>query len=83
MSRRKSLRSVLGEHVHQRGSNITAERARFDFSHADKMTEEQKTAVEKYVNDAIAADAEMIIQEMSKQQAARRKGRGEFLGKIP
>ena len=51
-----SLRTVLGEHVFQKGSNITAERLRFDFSHPDKMTPEQIKEVEKLVNGAIAAD---------------------------
>jgi len=51
-----ALRKVLGDHVFQKGSNITAERLRFDFSHPDKMTPEQVQEVEKIVNDAIAAD---------------------------
>ncbi len=63
------LREVLGDHVHQAGSNITAERLRFDFSHGEAMTPEQKAAVEQYVNDAIAADAEQILQEVAKDAA--------------
>jgi len=51
-----ALRTVLGDHVYQKGSNITAERLRFDFSHPDKMTPEQIKEVEKLVNGAIAAD---------------------------
>lgn len=47
------LRKVLGSHVHQSGSNITAERLRFDFTHNEKMTPEQIQAVEEYVNTAI------------------------------
>ncbi|MCF7846790.1 MAG: alanine--tRNA ligase [Candidatus Gracilibacteria bacterium] len=65
------LRKVLGEHVEQRGSNITPERLRFDFSHEEKMTEEQKAAVEKYVNDAIAADAEQTLEEVPKADAEK------------
>ncbi len=48
-----SLRKVLGDHVVQKGSNITAERLRFDFSHSEKMTDEQKEEVEKLVNEVI------------------------------
>lgn len=51
-----ALRTVLGDHVYQKGSNITAERLRFDFSHPDKMTAEQIAEAEKLVNDAIRAD---------------------------
>ncbi len=51
-----ALRTVLGDHVSQKGSNITAERLRFDFNHPDKMTPEQIVEVEKIVNDAIRAD---------------------------
>jgi alanyl-tRNA synthetase len=51
-----ALRKVLGDHVYQKGSNITAERLRFDFSHGDKMTMEQLKEVERLVNKAIADD---------------------------
>lgn len=51
-----ALRQVLGDHVYQKGSNITHERLRFDFSHDDKMTNEQKQEVERLVNEAIDAD---------------------------
>jgi alanyl-tRNA synthetase len=63
------LREVLGTHVHQAGSNITAERLRFDFTHGEKMTPEEKEAVEQYVNDAIAAHAEQIYEEVAKVDA--------------
>lgn len=49
------LRRVLGDHVHQAGSNITAERLRFDFTHPEKMTPEQIKEVEDYVNEAIGS----------------------------
>lgn len=77
------LQKVLGTHVHQRGSNITPERARFDFSHGEKMTDEQKAAVEKYVNDAIAAQAAMSVTEMPKQQAMDEGVEGSFWEKYP
>src|SRR3989338_2907324 len=51
-----ALRKVLGEQVLQKGSNITKERTRFDFTHPEKMTEEQKTEVEKLVNEWIVRD---------------------------
>jgi alanyl-tRNA synthetase len=51
-----ALRQVLGDHVFQKGSNITAERLRFDFSHPDKMTPEQIAEAERLVNEAIKAD---------------------------
>lgn len=52
----KALRNVLGDHVIQRGSNITAERLRFDFSHTEKVTPEQLAEVEKIVNEQIEKD---------------------------
>lgn len=51
-----ALRQVLGEHVWQKGSNITAERTRFDFTHSLKMTDEQKEKVEELVNGWIERD---------------------------
>lgn len=51
-----ALRKVLGDHVYQKGSNITAERLRFDFSHDEKMTPDQLQHVEKLVNQAIEED---------------------------
>ena len=51
-----ALRRVLGNHVSQKGSNITAERLRYDFNHPDKMTPEQIAEVEMLVNEAIKAD---------------------------
>ena len=51
-----ALRIVLGDHIYQKGSNITQERLRFDFSHDEKMTAEQKQEVERLVNEAIDAD---------------------------
>ncbi len=77
------LRQTLGAHVHQKGSNITAERARFDFSHPERLTEEQKQAVENYVNEAIHADAEMTMIEMPKQQARDEGVVGSFWEKYP
>jgi len=63
------LRKVLGNHVHQAGSNITSERLRFDFTHDEKLTPEQLKEVEDFVNDAIAKNAKMILEEMDKNVA--------------
>jgi alanyl-tRNA synthetase len=77
------LRQILGDHVYQKGSNITAERARFDFSHPERVSDEQKRAVEKYVNDAIAAHAPMVVVEIPKQQAKADGVVGSFWEKYP
>ncbi|MBY0537848.1 alanine--tRNA ligase [Patescibacteria group bacterium] len=63
------LRQILGHHVHQAGSNITGERLRYDFTHGDKMTAEEITAVEKFVNDAIALGGVVSIDMMKKTDA--------------
>ena len=63
------LRQVLGDHAAQRGSNITAERLRFDFSHGEKLTVEQLSAVEAYVNEAIKAAQPITWSEMSLDEA--------------
>ncbi|MDD3939750.1 MAG: alanine--tRNA ligase, partial [Patescibacteria group bacterium] len=76
-----ALRQVLGEHVVQKGSNITAERLRFDFSHPEKMTTEQISAVEKLVNDAIAADLPITCEELSLTEAKNRGAMGVFASK--
>jgi alanyl-tRNA synthetase len=65
----QALREVLGDHVAQKGSNITAERLRFDFVHPEKMTPEQIQSVEKIVNDVIARDLPVDCQEMTVQEA--------------
>ncbi|HMQ01944.1 MAG TPA: alanine--tRNA ligase [Candidatus Doudnabacteria bacterium] len=69
----KALRDVLGEDVWQKGSNITAERTRFDFTYPQKMTDEQKQQVEDLVNKWIEADAEMK-QEMMPLEKAKELG---------
>ena len=74
----KALRNVLGEHVEQRGSNITAERMRFDFSHPTKMTPEEIKKVEDMVNDAIARDLQVHYEEMTVPEAQERGAIGLF-----
>jgi alanyl-tRNA synthetase len=78
-----ALRKVLGEHVHQRGSNITEERIRIDFSHDAKMTDEQKQAVEQLVNDWIQQDIPMSHIEMPRAEAEQIGAEMEFGIKYP
>jgi alanyl-tRNA synthetase len=73
-----ALRQVLGGHVAQKGSNITAERLRFDFSHSEKMTLEQISRVESLVNEAINKDLPVICKEMSLDQAREKNAMGVF-----
>ncbi|MBP9812149.1 alanine--tRNA ligase [Candidatus Gracilibacteria bacterium] len=77
------LRKVLGAHVHQAGSNITAERLRFDFSHPEKMTPEQITAVEAYVNTAITSGITVTVSNMDKNEAKESGVEGSFWEKYP
>ncbi len=73
-----ALRTVLGDHVFQKGSNITAERLRFDFVHPAKMTPEQIKQVEDLVNDAIKADAPISYQLMTVDEAKANGAIGVF-----
>lgn len=73
-----ALRHVLGNHVMQKGSNITAERLRFDFSHPDKMTDGQKAEVEKIVNMAIEAHLDVVREEMTLDDARKTNAMGVF-----
>ena len=77
------LRQVLGTHVHQAGSNITAERLRFDFTHGEKMTPDQIKAVEDYVNHAIAAGFAVTMTNMDKKVAQATGVSGSFWEKYP
>lgn len=76
-----AMREILGESVHQKGSNITAERIRFDFSWGEKMTDEQKKAVEDWVNDKIAQKLGVTMTEMSVDEAKKLGAEGEFAAK--
>jgi len=75
------LRKILGSNVHQKGSNINGERLRFDFSHTEKMTDEQKKLVEDYVNEAIAAKIPVEMKEMSLDEARESGAEGAFENK--
>ncbi len=74
----KALREVLGDHVIQRGSNITPERLRFDFSHPEKMTPEQIKQVEDIVNANIERDWPMGFREIPTAQAFEEGALGAF-----
>lgn len=74
----QALREVLGNHVEQRGSNITVERLRFDFSHPAKMTLEEISQVEKIVNDKIKQALPVSCQEMTVEQAKQAGAIGLF-----
>lgn len=75
----QALRDVLGDHVVQRGSNITEERLRFDFSHPEKMTPEQIMRVEDIVNEQIDQDLKISWQEYPTKVAREKLGAlGQF-----
>jgi alanyl-tRNA synthetase len=74
----KALRMVLGEHVEQKGSNITEERLRFDFNNPEKMTPEQISEVENIVNKVIADDVPVTWEEMPTEEALASGARGHF-----
>lgn len=74
----KALRMVLGDHVVQKGSNITDERLRFDFTHPEKVTPDQLSEVERIVNDAIEKDYPMSWQEYPTQEALDKGALGAF-----
>ena len=76
-----ALRQVLGEDVHQKGSNITAERLRFDFTFGRKMTPEEVAEVQRLVNEAIAAKAPVTMEEMSVEEARAAGAIGLFESK--
>jgi alanyl-tRNA synthetase len=76
-----ALRKVLGEHVAQKGSNITAERLRFDFSHDKKMTSEEIKEVEDLVNEQIKKDIPVEMKEMTAEEAKKEGALGVFESK--
>jgi len=76
-----ALRQVLGGHVYQKGSNINAERLRFDFSHPEKMTPEEIRKVEDLVNEKIQANLEVKREEMTPKEAKAAGALGVFEAK--
>ncbi len=65
----EALRRVLGDHVEQKGSNITTERLRFDFSHPQPMTPEEKQQVEDIINQEIQRGSKVSLDTMTVAQA--------------
>jgi alanyl-tRNA synthetase len=77
----KGLQMVLGAHVKQKGSNITVERLRFDFSHPEKMTPEEVARVEAIVNEQIARGLPVTVETMAVEQAREKGATALFDGK--
>lgn len=74
----EALRQVLGPDVIQRGSKVTSDRTRFDFSHPEKMTDEQKEQVEKIVNEQISKDLKVSFKEYPTEEAFKMGAKGAF-----
>jgi alanyl-tRNA synthetase len=79
----RALQLVLGEDVHQKGSNITGERLRIDFNYDSALTDEQIAEVEKIVNEKIQAGLEVERVEMKKEEAEKMGAEMEFGQKYP
>ena len=77
----KALQIVLGEHAKQKGSNITDERLRFDFSHPQKVTPEELQKVEDIVNEQIKRDLKVTCEEMTLEEAKNSGAIGLFENK--
>nr|MDA3812376.1 alanine--tRNA ligase [Spirochaetaceae bacterium] len=77
----ESLKIVLGDHVAQKGSNITSDRLRFDFSHPDKMSDEEIHKVEEMVNKAIKDKLPITMNTMTVEEAKQIGARALFAGK--
>ncbi len=77
----QALRKVLGDHVEQKGSNITVDRLRFDFTHPEKVTREQLDEVEAIVNEQIQKGQTVSCEEMSVEDAKKAGAIGLFESK--
>ncbi len=77
----QALRQVLGEHVEQKGSNITSERMRFDFVHPNKLTDEEKNKVEDIINQQIKKELPVKMSEMDLKSAKASGALGFFESK--
>ena len=78
-----ALKEMVDKNIHQRGSNITIERMRFDFNCDHKLTEEEKKKVEDLVNKWIEESLEVKVDEMSKQEAIDSGAECMFIEKYP
>lgn len=77
----EAMRQILGDHVSQRGSNITTERLRFDFSHPEKVTPEQIQKIEVMVNEQIQNALPVFFEEMTVEEAIAKNATGVFVDK--
>lgn len=77
----QALKEVLGDHIHQKGSNITEERLRFDFSHPEKVSKEDLQKVEDIVNQKIKEDLPVTCKVMSKEEALSSGAEAMFIDK--
>lgn len=78
-----ALKEVIGKDIHQKGSNITSERMRFDFNCDHKLTEDEKNRVETLVNKWIDDGINVIVEEMSKRDALASGAECMFIDKYP
>ena len=78
-----ALKLVIGPDVHQKGSNITDERMRFDFSCDHKLTDEEKSEAEALVNKWISEGLDVKVEEMSKEEAIKSGAECMFIEKYP
>ena len=78
-----ALKKVLGPDTHQRGSNITVDRMRFDFNCDHKMTDEEKKQVEDLVNEWIKQEIPVTVEEMKKEDAVKSGAECMFIEKYP
>lgn len=78
-----ALKIIVGEGVHQMGSNITNERMRFDFSCNHKLTDEEKQKTEALVNEWIKQGLNVTIEEMSKEEAVKQGAEHMFIERYP
>ena len=78
-----ALKRVIGENSHQRGSNITTERMRFDFNCDHKLTDEEKKKVEDLVNEWIKEDLSVTVETMNKEDALKSGAECMFIEKYP
>ena len=78
-----ALKVVVGPDVHQKGSNITSERMRFDFSCDHKLTDDEKVKTEELVNEWIKAGLDVTVEEMNKEEAINSGAECMFIEKYP
>ncbi len=79
----KTLKEVLGDHVEQKGSNITQERIRFDFKHDKKLTDKEKKEIEDLVNKQIKGSLPISMEEMPFEKAIKSGAHASFTERYP